>query len=434
MSAQTFPPANTRIGFHYFEDTTHYREADLTTWLPEMESFNSSWVILTAPVSRAIPETFIHSLVEHKIEPVLHISPKLGAMPPLADLKLLFDQYAKWGVHYIILYDRPNVKSSWPAAAWAQGDLVERFLDRFIPLANLAIECGLHPVFSPLQPGGDYWDTSFLKAALESLQRRNQTALLDNLLLTAVAEFSSKGLKWGAGGPERWPGARPYQKSTRDEDHLGFYIFDWYNAVSKAVMNRVFPMMLVHAGAITISSTRLKEYIPVFQLLNGEDVNLPGTVENKLPPVPENIMACIFHLVPGTDDNSISKAFYSASQQANEHQKGVLRWLTSRKTVDMPRTDAAISTGHPLRHYLLLPFYEWGVSEWHLDVIRPFVKKYQPTIGFSISEAALAVRVTVVGGPQAFSEETLKPLFDAGCQVDRISGDGITIASQLAER
>jgi hypothetical protein len=434
MSAYSLPPANTRIGFHYFEDTTHYREADLTTWLPEMEKFNTSWVILTAPVNRAVPETFIRGLVEHRMEPVLHISPKLSVVPPLDDLRLLFDQYGKWGVHYVILYDRPNIKSSWPAAAWSQGDLVERFLDRFIPLANLAVEHGLLPVFPPLQPGGDYWDTSFLKAALESLQRRKQTTLLDNLLLTAVAEFSSKGLKWGAGGPERWPGAKPYQNSARDEDQLGFYIFDWYNAVSRAVINRDIPILLVNAGSVTGSAARQKEYIPVFQLLNGEDVNLPGTVENKLPMVPENVLACVFHLVPGSDDRSLQKAFFGFAQEAAEHEKSILRWMVSRKSVDAPRVDPETKPGHPLKHYLLLPFYEWGVSEWHLEVIRPFVKKYQPTIGFSVTEAALAVRVTVVGGPQAFPDEVLQPLLDAGCQLDRITGDGTTIASQLAER
>jgi hypothetical protein len=81
-----------------------------------------------------------------------------------------------------------------------------------------------------------------------------------------------------------------------------------------------------------------------------------------------------------------------------------------------------------------LPKYEWGISDWHLEASKPFILKHQPTVGFSLDEAKLAVQVTVVGGEQSFSEEALTQLRNAGCQVDRISGDGTSIATQLAER
>jgi hypothetical protein len=87
-----------------------------------------------------------------------------------------------------------------------------------------------------------------------------------------------------------------------------------------------------------------------------------------------------------------------------------------------------------LAHYLLLPTYEWGVADWHLDVIRPFVKKYQPTIGFSLKEASLAEQVTVIGNTQVFSDSDLDQLRSNGCRVERISGDGTSIATQLSER
>ena len=85
-------------------------------------------------------------------------------------------------------------------------------------------------------------------------------------------------------------------------------------------------------------------------------------------------------------------------------------------------------------HYILLPSYEWGVSDWHLDVVKPFVKKYQTTIGFSIDEAKHAARVTVIGNTQSIPEDTVDQLRLAGCLVERISGDGTSIASQLSER
>jgi hypothetical protein len=100
-----------------------------------------------------------------------------------------------------------------------------------------------------------------------------------------------------------------------------------------------------------------------------------------------------------------------------------------------PKSPQARDTAtHPIEHYILLPLYEWGVSDWHLEVIRHYTKKYHPTVGFSISEAALAERVLVIGGIQTFSDELLDSLRQAGCQVERVSGDGTTIASQLLER
>ena len=89
---------------------------------------------------------------------------------------------------------------------------------------------------------------------------------------------------------------------------------------------------------------------------------------------------------------------------------------------------------HPIEHYLLLPLYDWGVAEYHLEVTRPFIQKYHPTIGFSIQEAALAKKVTVIGGELTFSDEALSELRSSGSIVDRVTGDGISIATQLAER
>jgi hypothetical protein len=89
---------------------------------------------------------------------------------------------------------------------------------------------------------------------------------------------------------------------------------------------------------------------------------------------------------------------------------------------------------HPISHYLLLPAYDWGISDWHLNAVKPFVKKYRPTLGFSLAEAILAGRVTVVGNPEDFPDEALDELRVAGCLVERISGDGMSIATQLADK
>ena len=132
--------------------------------------------------------------------------------------------------------------------------------------------------------------------------------------------------------------------------------------------------------------------------------------------------------------NLQSSSFFTNDQEPTLIQSSVQQWILSRKTGEKTRNEPLSENIHPLQHYLLLPAYEWGISEWHLDVIKPFVNRYLPTIGFSLSEAALAAKVTVVGGLQSFPEDSLQFLRTSGCVVDRISGDGTTIASQLAER
>ena len=69
--------------------------------------------------------------------------------------------------------------------------------------------------------------------------------------------------------------------------------------------------------------------------------------------------------------------------------------------------------------------------EWHLDVIRPYLLRHHPTLGFSLAEAALAKRVTILGGEQIFPEDELDKLRHAGCEVERVTGDGTSIATQM---
>jgi len=69
------------------------------------------------------------------------------------------------------------------------------------------------------------------------------------------------------------------------------------------------------------------------------------------------------------------------------------------------------------------------VAEWDLKAIQPLVQQSHPTIGFSLTEARLAERVTVIGGPGAISEDALDYLRRSGCAVERIIDDGMLIAS-----
>jgi hypothetical protein len=148
------------------------------------------------------------------------------------------------------------------------------------------------------------------------------------------------------------------------------------------------------------------------------------------------VLACNFWLLAAeaTSPHAV-EAWFQVDGSTLPVVSALRQWVTSLKIVS---GTTAGKSAHPptaqppaqtIAHYLLLPLYDWGVPDWHLDSLRPFIKQNHPTIGFSLGEAAMAARVTVVGGEQAFPDETLEALRATGCVVERIIGDGTIIAS-----
>ncbi|HEY9077447.1 MAG TPA: hypothetical protein VIO61_13025 [Anaerolineaceae bacterium] len=433
----------TRIGMHYFPDTLHYRESDIATWLPRLQSIGVSWLVLLSDVDRAIPESFLAALRKAQITPIIHFDyPPGGNQLEAASLRTLLEVYARWGVQYLIFFNRPNARSSWQAASWTQQDLVERFLDRYLPLAQLALQNGMIPVFPPLEPGGSYWDTAFLRSTLESLGRRRQEQLLKNMVLSAYAWTEGHHLNWGAGGPEAWTASRPYITPPGSQDQRGFRIYEWYQAVSKAVLSQPLPVILLQAGieydpllfkpSYDIDQHALMNLL-IYRLMQGEQVNLDDG--SKFEPVDPQVLACNFFLLSANPESNLAPFAWYQGDQSLPAVQAIQTWMNRAVTspIEEPGNDLN-RKDYPIAHYLLLPTFEWGISDWHLDVIRPFIKKHQPTIGFSLDEAHLARRITVIGNTQVFPEETLQRFRQIGIKVERISGDGTSIASQLAGR
>jgi hypothetical protein len=438
-----FPARKSRIGFHYFPDTLHYRESDLQAWLPELADMGVSWLILKSDIDRAIPEAFIRGLLQKGIEPIIEFDFSLSQPPSIADCATIFEAYAHWGVHGIILFDRPNARSSWQAKGWAQEDLVERFVDTMLPLSLAALQNGLNPIFPPLEPGGSYWDTAFLRATLESLERRKQNLLLQNLVLSAYDWTGGRPLNWGAGGPACWPDAKPYFTPAKSQDHQGFRIYEWYQAIAQDVMKRPVSILLLQAG---IQCDPLKNDIPagnlethpdlvsgLVKLLSGKTIMDPISPQETLDSVPPEVIACNFWLLAADYRDPFYPQAWVQSDGPYDKSIHALKKTVEELTED-PSARFMTDPDHPIHHYLLIPTYEWGIADWHLEIIRPFVKKYRPVVGFSLEEAALAREVTVIGNAHSFTEEQLNHLRSGGCKVRRISGDGTSIATQLTER
>jgi hypothetical protein len=437
-----------RIGFHYFPDTQHYSQEDLSIWLPELLSLGASWITLIASSKRAIPESFITTLIDAEIEPILHFIEPIEIGFYEKDFRMLLRNYARWGIRYVTVFEKPNCRISWSATSWSQSNLVERFLDAYLPIATYILEENLIPVFPPLQPGGDFWDTAFLRKALEGLKRRGQQSILRNLAIGTYAFAGNKPINWGAGGPESWPGAQPYKSVEGVQDQIGFRIFEWYSTILKETTGKALPIILLRAGCSPgdrndLSRPALDEDTHASRILEIAKLMEPainGLQENT---VPHEVLACNFWLLATRDDSKYKRDAWF------KNESGVLpivskfkRWF-SEKNQDksqnneiqkLKKTINSKGNGKGKKeelfsHYLLLPLYTWGIADWDFELIKPFVEEHHPTIGFSITEASKASRVTIAGNENSFSEDVVELLRDAGCAVQRLRDDGILVAS-----
>ena len=443
-----------RIGIHYYPDSNHYREQDIDEWLPELKSMGMSWLVLRTPEERAIPEFFLTRLIKSSITPIVHFPLNVKQDNDLDALDLLFNAYARWGVKHICLFDRPNSKKSWPSLNWAQDDLVEQFLDLYIPIADRLLEHDIKPIFPPLEPGGDYWDTTFLRRALRGMQRRGATEILDSLIIGVYAWLNSRPLHWGSGGPEHWPSARPYHSPPGVEDHIGFRIFDWYSTIIRAELGEPREIIVLKAGERRINRTldANKTQIPIehtetnYRIIRSLTENIDPNQE--LIQIPDEVIACNFWLLAAGQDSphkihawykhdgsklpivqavkSMNYDFGGNLGYNNQNQPPDFNNSTTNKIVGS--NSGSNSVSRPIRHYLLLPLYAWGVAEWDLDFVRPFIQRYHPTLGFSLDEALISKKVTLVGNTDGLPKGTVDRLRAAGCKIEKLNDDGTLLA------
>lgn len=285
-----------RLGIHYFADNDHYQPADLQRWLPRLRQLGLEWITLRGPDHVAIPQDLIEGLVKAGIQPIVHLPLSLESPPAAGELAAILRAYATWGVSHVVFFDRPNQRSAWPSVGWTQRGLVERFLEVFLPLASAAIEAGLAPVFPPLEPGGDYWDTAFLRAALEELAARGENQILEKLAIGAYAWTNGRPLDWGAGGPESWPATLPYITPEGSQDQRGFRIFDWYNTISRAALGRELEILILAAGEHATGQASDAHVNLVDDI--AQTMSLPAGERYH---VPANVLACNFWLLSANE-------------------------------------------------------------------------------------------------------------------------------------
>lgn len=445
MRIQDYPrPHNdTGIGFHYFPDPDHYDRAEADRWVPRLRLLGASWLVVETPHTRPIPDLFLQRLMMADIEPVVMI--KSGPIVAMDERALAgtLSALADSGVHYVVFYDRPNDRASWSPQGWGKPALVERFVDYLAPALKLAAAEGLNPVLPPLEPMGAYWDTTFLQSMIASLQRRGLESLMQRVAVGIRNFANDHPLDWGKGGPQAWPQARPYAEQIGGQDHRGFCLFDWYQPIIERAMGRPLPMIACANGPQAGKMGRRNLNPPDHARGAAEMARL--IADKQLSP---NLFNHAFWLLsaergqPGYQERWFEPDGTSrlpAVSALRELESGRQRTLIGRPTVSPPRRVTAqegaatqptvvnpavrsAGNGQVIDHYLLLPLFEWGATRWHLSIVQDYIEACLPTCGFSVQEAKLAGRVTIIGNEQGISLQDQQELEAAGCQVQRIAG------------
>ena len=348
------------------------------------------------------------------------------------DLRVLISSYSHWGVKHVIFFDRPNTKSAWTDGSWSQGDLVERFLDRYLPFVRLAEQNGLIPVFPPLEPGGDYWDLSFLKKVLQLVQQRRSFDFSSNFHMAVSSQTFDHPLDWGKGGQAHWKTPRPYSKvELGEEDHIGFNTWKWYADLANEVLNVNPKFFLFYYGMSRVAGNKLNSDNSFEQMVDIA-LALSGDTENANA-LPDTILGCCFWLLSAAESDPHGKtSYFDATGKPKE--AGIPAYKQKIVQSTKQKQEYAVSSRlaewvYPIDHYLLLPSYDWGIPENTLDRIRPIIRDSRPTIGFSVIEATNARKVTVWNENGAFSEHDIQLLRESGCLVEEqlVNSIGITV-------
>jgi hypothetical protein len=417
--------SNPRLGYHYYPDDGHFGRPDLETWLPILQSLGARWLTLRASLSNAVPAFLIQGLKNAGIEPVIHIPCKLGEINT-QDLAPPMREYAKSGARFVVVYDRPNLKSSWKPTAWARHGLVERFLDCVLPVLETAHQAGLSPVLPPLEPGGDYWDTAFLEAALIGLARRSKRNLLHQLTLGTYLWTFEKPLDWGQGGPDRWPEALPYSTPPGSQDHRGLHLFDWYAALSAKVVGSPLPMLVMAGGAVPSP-----EQIQPSDLEQHAEQNLAIARMLENDQIPPTVLNMAFYLLACENNHADAHAAWFPEQSEPRPVVAAMQaYVAPAAKQSVP------SSKKPFDHYLLLPDAKTPGFQQQLLALADFIVALRPMIGFSLQEARHAREVTLAGNEKALPQTIEDELRSAGCFVRRmpfVSDDSVVpLAKGLA--
>lgn len=407
-----------RLGFHYYLDTNHYTQVDLDRWKESPLSASAEWVVLRGSLTRMIPEFFIRSLVSSGTRVVVHVPSPVQSMDPI-DLRSMLTTYKRWGVSRVILFDRPNLRSQWPAADWNRSGLIERFMDLLIPTLQLQLEIGYPPVLPPLEPAGDYWDTAFLKGCLEQLKKLRLVEITSKVEMSCYAWSYGKPLNWGAGGPKRWTGVRPYYTPEGSQNQMGLCIVDWYDQIGKDTIDREIPVLVLQGGilnarSISASDQRVHrdDSLAIIRNLQGDALRASVT----------------FFAFPLYASKHSAEAASASWYDQDGQPKPVIEALI--KTDGLRKRQSNPSHTWSPESYFLLPTAADTAKGFPWPLIHAAAARESAVLGYSLEQARTARRVFLIGDEGEFPLEMERELVDHGRKVYRVPPAALAAAEK----
>jgi hypothetical protein len=217
------------------------------------------------------------------------------------------------------------------------------------------------------------------------------------------------------------------------QDQRGFHLFDWYDEIIQARLGEKRPFVTL-AGGPRLGDQTDPAFPPTDDLRHASCIQDIASAlrQGRLPQ--HLLNANMWLLAAGDGSPFAAEAWYRpggttltaahALKQAPAYGlPPARRRADESKALGLEQAAAQLAAGPEklLRHYVLLPVFEWGVSDWHWSAALDFVKAHRPVCGFSPDEATHAERVTIVGNEQGVSPAVEEQLRQAGCAVDRIS-------------
>lgn len=391
-----------RIGYYYRPDSQHYRAKDLERWLPVMLDMGAGWTVLRASLEKRVPDFFIRTLIDHGMQPIVHI-PEPAEPINVRAISGDLQAYAELGVKYVVIFDQLNMRSAWSGQGWSAPGLTERAAQKITPILEAQFEAGLVPVYPPLHPGGDYWDLAFLKDVLGTIKRTASSNLIESLAIACYGWDFGRGPRFGAGGPNAWSEARPYSASAGSENQQGARAFEWYAATAREVLG-VRPKTLVIAGGTGPTAAQRQD-----PRVTAE--THARIIEDIAQEGPDWLACfCFYTLTAGEDQTQRVFALHQADQPAPGQAMAEVKSISPH----------AAGSDKSLRHYLLLPPGQVADREAWANAMG-YVQAFQPAVGFSVSEAALAKRVTLAGGEDVFPMDVEEQLRNSGAIVERLT-------------
>jgi hypothetical protein len=148
------------------------------------------------------------------------------------------------------------------------------------------------------------------------------------------------------------------------------------------------------------------------------------------------VLACNFWLLASEKGQSEAQhAWYVGTTHQNPYIKEMIETLKQEQKQVQTAFEKQNKSRRSdpkqclIKHYVLLPDQEYGISDWDFDQIKPLINKSRVTVGFSIDEAILSKKVTLLSDQNYYSNETIRILKKFGCEIEQLQKDGTSIAT-----